>query len=299
MKAGYVLLLGKPNVGKSTLLNTILGRKHSIVSDKPQTTRSRILAAKTYEGAQIIFLDTPGVHMGRKKLNRIISHAAVEQVKEADVVLFMVDGSTGITDEDRLVAEFLTDKLKEEQVVLGVINKSDALAEDPEVLERQLRELVPAVKDVFLVSAAKGKNVPALLKAIVSYLPENDEPLFEEESVFAPDFKFLAAEIIREKVNMHLHQEVPHAVGVKVLDVRDGDADPNVLVVEAEIFVEKDSQKSIVIGSGGRMIKKIGSLAREELEFLTGRKVYLQLNVRVRKDWREDEDFIKYLGYGG
>lgn len=299
MKVGYVAIVGKPNVGKSTLLNQILGTKISIISPKPGTTRIRILGVKNIPGeAQIVFLDTPGIYRPKDALGEAMVEMASSSLQDADVILFMIDAEDGFRDDDRQVFEKYIKPYAEQKPVFLVINKVDKVGgvENLLPLAEQLSKEFPQIKEIVPISALKGYNIGELIKTILKYLPEG-EPLFPEDMVTDLPFRLMAAEIIREKVLLKVHQEIPQGVAVLVTEVSDGTHDPNVLVIKAEIIVDRENYKPIIIGKGGQRLKSIGKMAREELELITGRKVYLELFVRVKPDWKKRPELVKSFGY--
>ncbi|MCD6551623.1 GTPase Era [Thermotoga sp.] len=286
MKSGFVALAGKPNVGKSTFINTVFGRKVVIVSDKPQTTRNRINCIYTDDDAQIIFVDTPGIHKPLHRLGEYMVKAAVQALKGVELVLFMLDAADGFTKTDERVANIVNES--KTKTILAV-NKIDVAGEEKAKSVGELaKSRVENIVSVHYISALKGIGVSEVLEKIKEELPEGPQ-YYPEDMVTDRPFSFMAAEIIREKIFHLTHQEVPHSAAVVIEEVKDR---PNgVLYIRATIYVERESQKGILIGKGGSMIKKIGTLAREEIEFLAGRKVFLDLNVKVKEKWRE-KDFI-------
>ncbi|MEN3028850.1 MAG: GTPase Era [Aquificaceae bacterium] len=299
MKVGYVAIVGKPNVGKSTLLNQILGTKVSIISPKPGTTRIRVLGVKNLpEEAQIIFLDTPGIYRPKDALGEAMVEMASSSLGDADLILFMIDAESGFREEDRQVFENYIKPYAEEKPVFLIINKVDRVGgvENLLPLVEELSREYPQFREVIPLSALKGYNLDRLLKALLKYLPEG-EPLFPEDSITDLPFRLMASEIIREKILLKVHQEIPQGVAVVVTEVSEGRHDPKVLVIKADIILERENHKPILLGKGGRMIKAIGKLAREELELITGRKVYLELFVRVKPDWKKRPELVRSFGY--
>ena len=291
MRVGYIAIVGRPNVGKSTLLNRILGRKVSITSHKPQTTRHRILGIKTTPTAQFIYCDTPGLHRGgRRAMNRYMNRAARSVLEDVDVVLFVVE-ALHWRDEDEYVLEQLG-RLKV-PVVLAV-NKVDRLQDKARLLPF-LKELADRHEfaEVIPVSATRGTQIAALEEALERLLPEG-APYFEEDRVTDRGRQFMTAEFIREKLMRRLHQELPYATAVTVDRL---EREPGLTRVEATIWVERPSQKGIVIGRGGEQLRQIGRDARLELERFYGDRVYLQLWVKVREGWSDDERLLRSLGY--
>ncbi|MFN3871132.1 MAG: GTPase Era [Aquificaceae bacterium] len=295
MKVGYVAIVGKPNVGKSTLLNQILGTKISIISPKPGTTRIRVLGVKNIPSqAQIIFLDTPGIYRPKDALGEAMVEVAKASLEDADLILFMIDAEDGFREDDRQVLESHIKPYAEEKPIFLLINKVDRVGsvENLLPLAEEISKKYPFFKEIIPLSALKGYNVEELLKTLIKYLPEG-EPLFPEDMITDLPFRLMAAEIIREKVLLKVHQEIPQGVAVMVTEVSEGTHDPKVLVVKAEIIVDRENYKPIIIGKGGQRIKAIGKMAREELELITGRRVYLELFVRVKPDWRRRPELVK------
>lgn len=287
-RAGFVAVIGKPNVGKSTLINHFVGRKVSIVSPRPQTTRRRILGILNLPDAQIVFVDTPGIHKPKYKLGERMVEEAVGALPDADLILFVVDASKMPSAEDKQIAQLLQKEARAPIVL--VLNKMDKLP--PEKVKPHTEaywQLVPNHADWMMTNAVKGHNCDKLLEIILKYLPESP-PFFPQEQITDQPERLFAADIIREKVLLNTYQEVPHGVGVVI---EQWEERPNgVLYIAATIFVERETHKGIVIGEGGKMLKKIGQRAREELEFWLGRKIYLELWVKVREDWRNDPRFF-------
>lgn len=290
MKSGFVAVVGKPNTGKSTLLNALTGKKISIVSEKPQTTRFKLRGIITRPEAQIILVDTPGFHQARDALGAFLNSQVTGTMKEVDLVLFLVDASRALNDEDRQLA---AEVKKTGRPAVLVLTKKDLCSEEQlEMARKSAGELLDFVEVVSL-SAVRGDGLEDLVRSLISLLPEGPL-LYPEDMVTDYPLAILAAEIIREKILDNTYQEVPHAVAVEVLRVEERTSG-NLLEIEADIHVEKDSQKKIIIGQGGSMIKKIGTLAREELEFLTGKKVFLSLRVKVSEKWKEKESFVRKI----
>jgi len=291
-KSGFVSIIGRPNVGKSTLLNSILGEKVSIVSDKPQTTRNRILGIRTLPGTQVIFIDTPGIHKPKHKLNEYMVKIALHTLDEVDIVLFMTEAGESIGGGDRYIIERLQNVRKP---VFLLINKIDLV---------QKSSLLPLIDEfsrlynfaeIFPVSALHGDNVSGLSEAIVSRLPEGPQ-YFPDDAVTDQPMRFIAAELVREKIFQLTYEEIPYSIAVGIEEFRE-EKEKNVVFIRAVIFVDKDSQKGIVIGKGGTMLKKVGQLAREELEAIMGIKVFLELWVKVKSGWRGDDMILRMLGY--
>jgi len=291
-RSGFVAVIGKPNVGKSTLMNAYLGHKIAIVSEKPQTTRHRIRGILTRPDAQIIFVDTPGIHQPRHKLGEFMVETATKAIPDADVVLFMVDVSEMPTAEDEQIAQLIEEHSK--APVILVFNKADLLP--PEKVKPHCEAYFKLVKhdEWMMISATRGDNRDKLLEMIVARLPQGPR-YYPPDQLTDQNMRFIVAELIREQVLRFAHQEVPHAVAVAVEEWEQRRED--LTYIGAHIFVEKESQKGIIIGQGGRMLKRIGRAAREEIERLVGTRVYLDLWVKVRKKWRKDEKELRRLGY--
>jgi len=296
-KSGYVAILGRPNVGKSTLLNNFLGTKVAIVTDKPQTTRHRIVGVKHMKEGQIVFLDTPGIHKEKFELNRYMNEIAFGVVPDADVILFLIDARAGLTEADRKILEKIGEEKRKDSVVMVVINKIDGVPKEELLpLIDEIHKSFPFVNEIVPISATRGTNLDRLLDLIVNYLPEGPK-YYEDHMVTDMPLEQFVAEIIREKIMLLTRDEVPHATTVQVISIKPGDRNPNMLVIDADIIVERDSQKAIIIGKGGQKLKKIGILAREELEQLLGKKIYLRLWVKVKEDWRNRAEQLRGLGY--
>jgi len=292
-KSGFVTVVGRPNVGKSTLVNAFLQQKVAAVSPRPQTTRRRQLGILTLEQAQIIFVDTPGLHKPIHKLGEYMNQVAADTIGDADVVVWMVDAGQPPNDEDRLVAERIA-AARERGTVILALNKVDQL--NQEVLqERQAAylALLPEAEP-FAVSASSGFNRQELLERIITLLPEG--PVFYDEDQITDLYeREIAADLIRQAALIHLREEVPHSIAVRVDEFKErGETGA---FIRATVFVERDSHKGIVIGKGGEMLKKIGAAARKEIEEMSGRKVFLELNVKVNKNWRDNADALRQFGY--
>ncbi len=291
-KAGFATLVGRPNVGKSSLLNAILGHKVAIVSDKPQTTRNRILGVKHLENGQIVFLDTPGIHKPKYRLNEYMVEVAVRALKDVDVAILVVDVKEGLTEEDTLVIERLRE-VQEKTPVVCALNKIDLTSrERAEQVEREIRRALDVKRSV-CTSAVTGEGLSDLIDAVLELLPEG-YPYYPPEMVTDQPEYFMVSEIIREKIFNLTRQEIPYSTAVMVENIKDKG---NVVVIDAYVFVEKDSQKGIIIGQSGRMLKKIGQYAREELERFYQKKVYLNLWVKVKEKWRRKSGSLRELGY--
>ena len=291
MKSGYVSLLGRPNAGKSTLLNRIVGHKLAIVSDKPQTTRTRIVGVKNYDAGQVVFVDTPGVHKPTHRMNVRMVDVALEAMHEVDVLTLVVDTSVKAGPGDRFMLSLLKDV---RTPTILALNKVDLVAK-PKLLPilDHYRQAHPFV-ELVPVSAADGTNVDVLEKLFLQYLPVG-EPLYPPDYVTDQPERFFAAEIVREQVLQLTHDELPFSTAV-IVDRFEEPGDDNLRNLYCTILVERDSQKPIVIGKGGAMIKKIGTAARQELERYFGSRVYLDLHVKVRSEWRDDERMLDDIG---
>ena len=296
MKSGFIGIPGRPNVGKSTFLNRILGEKIAITSAKPQTTRNRItgiytdLEADGGEGLQMVFLDTPGIHKSRNKLGDAINETAVNTFKGVDVILLIADGSREFSNGDK----YILDMLKETDVPrILAINKMD-LMKPEEYLNLYNKYMETGLfQDVYGVSALKGTGVNELLECLKGFMPEG--PMFFPEDMVTNDpERFLVSEIIREKLLTYLDDEVPHGVFVEIESFKE---EKDITDISAVIYCEKKSHKSIIIGKGGRKLKGVGKSARLEIQDLLGTKVYLQLWVKVRENWRDSDRIIRSLGY--
>lgn len=291
-RSGYVAIIGRPNVGKSTLMNAYLGQKIAIVSEKPQTTRNQLLGILTRPDAQIIFVDTPGIHAARNKLGEYMVEAAVQTIPDADLILFMVDVSVSPRFIDKRIASLITESTT--APVLLVLNKADLLTKTEKDERRQEYLALGEFSDSILTSMLNSESRTALLEKIISNLPFGPR-YYPEDQVTDQQERFIAAEMVREAVLEHTRQEIPHSVAVVVDQFKR--RSNNVVFVSAMIYVEKESQKGIVIGKNGSMLKRIGSAARPEIEQMVDRKVYLELWVKVWKKWRNKEGDLRRLGY--
>ncbi|HHC71560.1 MAG TPA: GTPase Era [Thiotrichales bacterium] len=291
LRVGYIAIVGRPNVGKSTLLNRILGQKVSITSPKPQTTRHRILGIKTTDEAQFIYVDTPGLHRKAKKaINRYMNRAAGGALADVDVVLMVIEALRW-TDEDQMVLERVR---QASAPVILVVNKVDKVKEKKALLPF-LQEMAERhdFHEVFPLSAVRGDNVIELQRTIQELLPEG-HPYFPEDQITDRSERFLVAEVVREKLMLATRDELPYAVTVEVERFRE---EKGILHIDAVIWVERQSQKSIVIGHGGARLKRVGIDARKELETMFGSKVMLKLWVKVKEGWSDNERILRTFGY--
>ena len=289
-KAGFASIIGRPNVGKSTLMNKIIGQKIAITSNKPQTTRNRIQTVYTSDEGQIVFLDTPGIHKAKNKLGDYMVGVAKRSIDAVDVVLFLVEPTTYIGAGERSIIE---DLKKCKMPVILVINKVDTIKKEEilAVIDTYRKEL--DFTEIIPVSAMKGNNVEELISIIFKYLPEG-VPFYDEDTVTDQPMRQITAELIREKALRLLSDEIPHGVAVAIDQMK---LEKNVWHIDATIICERDSHKGIIIGKGGSMLKKIGSMARPDIEDMLESKVFLQLWVKVKKDWRDSDFLLKNFGY--
>lgn len=291
-KSGFVSIIGRPNVGKSTLLNKVIGEKISIISDKPQTTRNQILLVHSEENFQAVFLDTPGIQMPKNKLGEYMLNISKKSLQEVDVITFMIDHSMGIGKMDNYIIK----QLKEVSTpIVLLINKVDQLNKE------QIAELIikydkmDLFEEIIPISALEDENIDRYIDVLRKIFPEGPQ-YFPEDTITDQPERFVISEMIREKALINLEEEVPHGIYVSVDGVKNREG-KDFIDVFANIYVEKESHKGIVIGKKGKMLKLIGMQAREDIEGLLGSKVNLQLWVKVEKNWRERENKIKYFGY--
>ena len=291
-RSGFVAVVGRPNVGKSTLVNRLVGQKVAIVSDKPQTTRNRIRAVVNRPGGQIVLFDTPGIHKPMHRMNRRMVDTAVKSLGQVELVLWMVDVTEGYGPGDRHVKEVLHRSRK--PVILG-LNKIDRIPK-PKILPiiDRYKNLLDFV-EVIPLSALKGDNVERLAERLLAHLPEG-ERLYPEDFLTDLPERFFVGEMVREKILRHTREEIPYSTGVVLDSFKE--AEGGLVRIEASIFVERDSQKGILIGRGGSMLKTIGSEARKDIEDFLGAKVFLGLFVKVRQGWREDAGTLEAMGLG-
>ena len=292
MKSGFTAIIGRPNVGKSTLLNQILGQKIVITTDKAQTTRKRIKGIYTTDKGQIVFVDTPGVHKPLNKLGEFLLDEAKVAVPDADLILFLVDGSEPAGKGDKWIAQNM---LQTDIPVIIVMNKVDKVKKLEKVEENLITYKLLLEKNcpVVKISAKTGRNIDTLLKNIYKYLPEGDL-LYPEDVVTEESMRDVTEEVIREKILLNTSDEIPHSVAVKVDNYQETETIDRIY---ATIYCEQKSQKGILIGKGGNLLKKIGTEARIELEKIVEKKVFLSLEVKVDKDWRKKQSSLKNFGY--
>ncbi|NLP17554.1 MAG: GTPase Era [Firmicutes bacterium] len=293
-KSGFVSLLGRTNVGKSTLLNAFIGEKIAITTTKPQTTRNRIPGILTTEEAQIIFIDTPGIHKPKHKLGRYMVNIARATLSEVDIILFIVDATKPLGRGDRFIAGLFSGI---KPPVFLLLNKIDLLSPAELASARKQYEGLFDFTNIIPVSALTGENLLPLQEQILRHLPVGPQ-YYPKDMITDQPERFIVAELVREKILHLTREEVPHSIAVEVLEMKERE-DRNLMLVQANIYVERDSQKGIVIGQGGRMLKEIGKNARADLEGFLGCRVFLELWVKVKKDWRDSPGALRSLGYSG
>ncbi|NIS63076.1 MAG: GTPase Era [Proteobacteria bacterium] len=291
-KSGFISIIGPPNVGKSTLLNRILGTKIAITSDRPQTTRNRILGVKNLENGQLIFFDTPGIHPPKSLFGKYMVDTALASCKDVDLILLMVEANHSITEEDHYALEFLS---KSPFPVMLVINKVDRVKK--EILLPLIDQYSHLFKfsQIIPISALSGDGIDRLVREILAALPKGPQ-YFPEDMITDQPERFIVSEIIRETVIRNTYQEIPYSVAVSIDQFKEK-ADRNLIVIRATVHVEKSSQKGIIIGKKGAALKKIGSDARKKIENFLGAKVYLECWVNVEKNWSKSQTALKKLGY--
>lgn len=291
-KSGFVSIVGRPNVGKSTLMNSVVGEKIAIMSDKPQTTRNTIQAVYTDKECQMVFLDTPGIHKPKNKLGEFMVKSATDAFKNVDVVLYVVDESKKIGPGDRMIIENLRG-IKTPKIL--VLNKIDMLSEEELFNLMKMYDAENMFDEIVPISALKGKNTDRLLKVIERYLEEGPQ-YFPEYMITDQPERVLVSELIREKVLHYVHDEIPHGVAVEIERMKKR-PDKDIIDISAVIYCERDSHKGIIIGKNGRKLKGIGKSAREEIELLLGSQINLQVWVKVKENWRNLQSFINNFGY--
>jgi GTP-binding protein Era len=287
-KSGFVTIIGKPNVGKSTLLNRIINEKVAIVSPKPQTTRNKIIGILNDENSQIVFIDTPGIHKSKNKLDEYMQDSVDSAVKDVDILLILIDGSKPIRDKDiELIKSY------DSKNTILVVNKIDISEFDKLLPSLQVFNDLKNVKDIVPISAKSGKNVDKLVEIIKSHLKEGEKYFLNDEFTDKTE-RFLVSEAIREKVLILLQDEIPHGVAVDIIEYKET---PTLYTISADLICERESHKKIIIGKGGEMLKKIGINARKEIEEIVGTKVMLNLYVKVRDNWRNSKNYVNEYGY--
>lgn len=292
-KSGFISIIGHPNVGKSTLVNAFLGQKIAAVTPKAQTTRRRQMGILTTDEVQLVFLDTPGIHAPHHKLGEFLNQEAEEAMDSVDLILWLVDASEGPTDDDQRIAATIAQMKRRPPLFLG-LNKVDLIS--PDQIPAKIAAYAELVTDaqIFPFSATRGEGRNELLEALIARMPMR-EPEFDEGQITDFYEREIAAELVREACLIHLRNEVPHGVNVRIDEfIERGEKGAH---ISATVFVERDSQKGIMIGEAGSMLKKIGITARQEIESMSGRKVFLELRVKVEKDWRDDESALRRFGY--
>jgi GTP-binding protein Era len=287
-RSGFIAIIGRPNVGKSTLLNFLLGEKIAIISDKPQTTRNRILGIVNQPAAQMVFIDTPGIHKPMHKMNEHMVHTALATYNEVDVILLLVEATEPPGAGDRFIIETLS---KVTTPVFLLINKADLVKKENLLPLIQTYSALYRFEEIIPLSALHG-DVMGLIDAVVKRLPEGPQYFPEDQLTDQPE-RFIVSELIREKIFTLTKDEIPYSTAVVIEDMKE---EPELTRVDAVIYVERESQKGILIGKNGAMLKRIGTLARQDAEKLLGARIFLQLWVKVKKDWREDERMLKELG---
>lgn len=290
--SGFVTLVGRPNVGKSTLMNQLIGEKIAIISNKPQTTRNKITSILTKDDFQCVFIDTPGIHKAKHKLGEFMVKSAENTLNEVDAVLMLIEPTDRIMEMDKYVAERL--KNIKTPVIL-VINKLDTVERSHLLKVIDIYSQIYDFAEIVPISALKGSNTVVLMDTIRKYLPEGPQ-YFPEDMVTDQPERQIVSEIIREKTLVLLQDEIPHGIAIEIMSMKKR-SDQNLVDVEATIYCEKESHKGIVIGKQGAMLKKIGSRARNDIERLLGSPIYLQLWVKVKKDWRDSDFLLKNFGY--
>ncbi|MEJ9280028.1 MULTISPECIES: GTPase Era [Ureibacillus] len=292
-KSGFISIIGRPNVGKSTFLNRVIGQKIAIMSDKPQTTRNKIQGVLTREKSQMVFIDTPGIHKPKHKLGEFMVKVSKNTLREVDLIMFMINAEEKIGKGDEFIMELLSET---NTPVFLVINKIDKIHPD------ELLEIIDAYREkmnfaeIIPISALEGNNVERLLETIENYLPEGPQYYPSDQVTDHPE-RFIISELIREKVLHLTREEIPHSVAVVIDKIRRDEKNENLIHVNATIMVERDSQKGIIIGKGGSLLKEVGTQARKDIEMLLGSKVYLELWVKVQKDWRNKITYLRDFGY--
>ncbi len=290
--SGFVAIVGRPNVGKSTLLNAILGEKIVITSDKPQTTRNRIQGIHNVPGGQIIFIDTPGIHRPKSRLNRSLNDTAIEATKGVDALLFLVEATASPSAETEVMTELLSGITTP---VFLLINKVDLVEKSRLLKLMETYSTLFDFREIIPVSAQKGEGVEKMVELVCRFLPEGPQYFPDDILTDLPE-RFVVEELIREKLFRLTHDEIPYSVAVRVESFKER-PENGIIAIAASIFVERDSQKGIIIGKRGEMLKRVGTAARKEIESFLAEKVYLELFVKVSKDWSENPKKLKEFGY--
>ena len=290
-KSGYVTIVGRPNVGKSTLLNQIMGEKLSIVSNKPQTTRNNIQTILTGENHQLVFVDTPGIHKPKHKLGEYMVNSAKDSIKEVDLVLFLINPEEEIGRGDQFILEALR---AQKAPVFLVVNKIDEFTQERVAKTLQNYSKEYDFKEIIPISALKGKNVDRLVELMVDIMPEGPK-YYPDDMITDVQERFVIAETIREKALRTLRDEIPHGIAVDIIQMKQNEI--GTYHIEVDMLCEKDSHKGIIIGKNGQSLKRIGESARYEIERFLGAKVNLKIWVKVRKEWRDNQNLLKELGY--
>lgn len=290
-RSGFVAIIGRPNVGKSTLLNQVMGRKLAIMSDKPQTTRNKIRSIYTTDEAQIVFIDTPGIHKPKHKLGEYMVQLSENTLSEVDVVLYVVEANSELGGGEHYIME----RLKEIKTpVFLIINKMDLIAKEALLPLMQKYSSLMNFKEVIPISALENNNIETMLNKLIEYLPEGPQ-YYPSDMITEQPERFIVSELIREKVLHLTRDEIPHAIAVEIEEMQN--RKNNMVYIRAVIYVERESQKGIIVGKSGLMLKNIGALARQEIENLLGSKIYLDLWVKVKPDWRNKEIQLRNFGF--
>jgi GTP-binding protein Era len=292
-RSGFVAVVGRPNTGKSTLVNALVGQKVSIVSDKPQTTRGRVRGVLSTDRSQIVFTDTPGFHKPRTPLGERLNRMVEEGTEGADAVMLVVDGAAGVGRGDEYVAQHRVAPLSGEKVC--VVNKIDVMSKPAVLAQLEAASRLAPFDEIVPVSARTGENLRELLDVLVALMPEG-EPLYEPGQVTDQPLEFRVADIVREKVLELTREEIPHSVAVQVEEM-ERDEERDLVRISCLVLVQRESQKGIVIGRGGQMLKTVGTRARQELELILGSRVFLELRVKVLREWQRDPAALTRLGY--
>lgn len=292
-KSGFISIIGRPNVGKSTFLNRVIGQKIAIMSDKPQTTRNKIQGVLTREASQMVFIDTPGIHKPKHKLGEFMIKVSKNTLREVDIIMFMVNAEQGIGKGDEFILELLEGT---KTPVFLVVNKIDQIHPDELVQTIETYKGKFPFAEIVPISALQGNNVDELLQTIDEYLPEGPQYYPADQVTDHPE-RFIISEMIREKVLHLTREEIPHSIAVVIDKIKRDDENENMIRVQATIMVERDSQKGIVIGKRGALLKEVGTQARKDIEMLLGSKIFLELWVKVQKDWRNKSAHLRDFGY--